>query len=167
MNAGTLETGKVPGTGNFARWVTLPFWGIMVWSFGADFLEQVLEGRFVLVNETLEFILFLGGSFLVLRSPCLGVWVKSESVVVRSYFATRRYPIDRHFQCGFVAYEGTINAGNVDGSGRWLKALAFNSYGHARLKPAFGTLVWGAGRAQRQVDEVLRRVEACLSRSNQ
>jgi hypothetical protein len=162
MNATVPSTRRVPGTGNLARWVTLPFWGIAVLSIGPDYFEQLLAGRFVLEDETAGLILFISGAFFVLRGPWWGVWVTSESVVVRSYFVTRRYPIDSHFQCGFMAFEGTLNAGNADGSGRWLKALAFNSYGHARLKPAFGTLVWGARRAQRHVDEILHRVEARL-----
>jgi hypothetical protein len=161
VNPNVTRARKVPGTGNGARWAVMWFWGIAVCSIGPVIVTTVLDGR--VYRDVPGIILFAAGLFFVLRCPWWGVWVNDESIIVRSWFITRRYPLNGDFQCAVIPYEGVLNAGGDERSGRWQKVLVFSRSPQIEVRPARATLVLGAARAQRQADEVLRRVEAQLA----
>jgi hypothetical protein len=152
------RTQKVRGTGNGARWAVMWFHGIMVASTGPEIVTTVLDGH--VYRDVSGIILFTVGLYFVLRCPWWGVWVNDEEIIVHSWFVTRRYPLDGDFQCKVVQYEGVLNSGGTEFTGRWEKVLAFSQSAQIKVRPARATLVIGAARAQRQADEVLRRVEA-------
>jgi hypothetical protein len=161
VNPERTRARKVPGTGNDARWGVMWYYGGMVAIIGPDIVTTALDGH--LYRDVSGIILFTAGLYFVLRCAWWGVWVNNKEIVVRSWFVTRRYPLDGDFQCKVVQYEGVLNAGGSEFTGRWEKVLAFSQSAQIKVRPARAILVLGATRAQRQADEVLRRVGAQLA----
>jgi hypothetical protein len=147
---------RVSGTGNLARWMIVLLSTILFLSLEAnradDWFERLSRGYYG-ANEVASAFFILWAVSALGRAPWLGVWLAPHEIVVRSWFVTRRYPIDQHTKCSVVEYEGVLN-GWVSRPLDHLFVLAFVRNPTSSAKPARGTVMFGQQRGRRQATVV-------------
>lgn len=98
---------------------------------------------------------------VVLRSLTMGVQVGADSVTVRSWLVTYKWHRNDVASVRNVAYSGLLNWGGMDGSGSFLRTLAFTIHTPRglRIRNVRGSIGFNS-----QIDRQRDRIEDQLSK---
>ncbi len=152
------RTRHISGSGNLARLVAIPV-SVLFLAFSVTWL---LVGELNFPNALLAVVFGVGSIVFLVRSPKWGIRVGGSQVTLSSWFRTFSVPIASAGECVTAPYSGLLNAGNIDGSGRWLKVVGVMNLTSARIVAPRGTITL-ARSAERQMNELaeeLSRVQA-------
>jgi hypothetical protein len=108
-----MRSERLAGSGNGARWVTLPWSLIMVTLAVTYLLEEWSKSR--LWSSDVQTLFALGFVILLVpfiaRSFWLGIWRTADTVIVKSWFKTVKLPIGTGVRCESVGYRGLLMYG--------------------------------------------------------
>lgn len=131
-----LESFRVRGSGNLARSIAIPFGSVILCSVSIGVPGRLASQSVIpavdLVSAVFLVLLFLP---IVIRALMLGIWVRRDSLLIRSWL--RNYSIQRDdlLECSVARYSGLLNWGDVDGSGKFLKVLLFTTRSGKKVAP--------------------------------
>jgi hypothetical protein len=112
-------------------------------------------------NENkLAYVAIAVAALILARSLFIGVWIRDDVVIGRSWFRTYTWPRGDVISVHSVAYQGMLNWGGLGGSsGLRTLAVGVNSAGRSRLVVLRGTLAF-YGSIKRQAHRAQILLEA-------
>lgn len=149
---------RIKKSGNGARAISIPVCTFFLGCIVANYLTgtAVPAGLPGVVGLCAVVTLLV---YITFRSMVMGVFLAEDKIRVRSWFRTWIWEREDLVGCRVAAYDGLLNEGDLDGSGRFLKVLEFTvrtRHGIRSLRP-LGTLS-GKKNGQLQASRVLKYV---------
>ena len=147
---------RIQRTGNGARWVCIPTTTIFTLAFALpEILDPLPRDDKPLVIAAASIIVILA----TLRSALIGIFISDTHIIARSWLVTYRWTHEQVVAVRPLPYEGLLNEGNIDGSGKFLVVVGF------RIRSARGdrwVVIRGTISSRRSLSRQLQQIREQL-----